>query len=225
MRCVYFQYMHFMELKFGVKKNNVPEIYGFLFSYLPKALHILSLKSVKVEIDRLEPLDKIYTNLPFDERYVIKAFNRFAVSHHLRQVKDPVLNKTKVSLRAEVPATELGSLFFDYNLLFDIFFTEVILKASNAKKALQVSLLDPFSNSCLVESSDLSLLENFVELVKKQSTRKIFAKLVDQKKKGLLGKKAVQTRKKMHHALHGHFGKKNKSTKKIKASHKKNRRK
>jgi len=192
---------HFMKLFFSIKRNASPEVYDFLFKYLEGALKATGIKKVSLEIERLEPLDDIYTNLKdYDIPEIKRIFDRFAKSHHLKETRDLTADRMKTSLKAELGIGELKKTLEDYNLLFDIFFTDVIIKAHDHRKRLEIDLMDPASNSALLASPSLDLLNEFTGNVKKHCKHRIEARHVDihprKLKQLILAKQARKTSKK-----------------------------
>ena len=155
--------VHYLKIDFGFNRENAPEIYDFLWIHMPTLLKKLSAKKVQIEIERLEPMDEIYTNLNLTEKGIKKIFDKFAKSHHLKQVPSIVFDNSKTSLRATVPLGKLGKIFDDYNTLFDIFFTDTIIRTDNN---LTFDMMDGFSNSLLVIGKKKHL-EKLVAIAKK----------------------------------------------------------
>jgi hypothetical protein len=171
---------HFMKLYFSIKRNASPEVYDFLFRYMEDALKGIGVKKVSLEMERLEPLDEIYTNLQgYDLPEIKRIFDGFAEKHHLREMKDLTAEKMKTSLKAELTIDELKKTLEDYNLLFDVFFADIIIKAHDHKKRITVDLMDPADNTALIASPSLGLLNEFVFNVRKHCKHKVEAKHVD----------------------------------------------
>lgn len=147
---------HYMRLTFGMTKDFTPEIYEFLWKYLPKALHKMGFKDVDLEIERLESMNSIYTSLDFKPGEIKKMFNEFIKSHHLKKAASSNAEMDRTTVKAEVPVERLEPLLQDYNTLFDLFFTEVII---HADKELMIDMMDAFNNSCLVIGSIDKLME------------------------------------------------------------------
>ena len=114
---------HYMRIIFGMQKDGSPEIYDFLFRYLPKILTKLKFKKVSLDIERLESLDAIYTNLDYDTDEIKNIFSKFIKSHNLHKATSLTGEKDRTSIKAELAVDNLPSVFKDYNTLFDIFFT------------------------------------------------------------------------------------------------------
>jgi hypothetical protein len=144
---------HYLRIHFSLLPDGSPEIYDFLFNYLPRILRGFGNKKVRVEIERLEPLNKIFTNLDLSEKLIKKALERFARFHHLK--------KTKNKLIATLSLKETTQTFKDYNKMFDLFFSAVKIKSKN----FEFDLMDGFNNSILVKGSKKDL-EKLIERVK-----------------------------------------------------------
>lgn len=162
------QKKHFVKIQFGVKHDNAPEIYDFLWLYLPRILHSMKFENVKLTIERLEPLDQRYTNLEMPEAKIKKIFDDFAGSHHLHEVADAALHREKATLTAKLPVKNLAQALKDYNVLFDIFFADVVI---NADGKLTIDMMNGFENSALA-IGDKKILDKFsAELQKHTKTR------------------------------------------------------
>jgi ethanolamine utilization microcompartment shell protein EutS len=154
---------HYVRVYFGIAKDNSPEIYDFLFKHLPDVLKEMKIDEVSIEIERLEPIDMIYSNLEKPKEEVMKILDGFAKSHHL--IEEPSLTYTqkKTSLKAKVKTAKLGGLLSDYNILFDIFFTDLIIKA----KGFMIDMMDGFNNT-LLAAGEKDAIEKFQKAVKKR---------------------------------------------------------
>lgn len=130
---------HYLRVKFGVLSDNRPEIYAFFYEHLPKILQKLGEKKVGLKIERLEPLDEKHVNLPYNSRQKIRqALVRFTLSHGLHR-HDRVLV-------AVLPVTKLARTLKDYDILFDLFFTDVEVHC----KEFKVEMMDGFYNTLLL---------------------------------------------------------------------------
>ncbi len=160
---------HYLKVKFALTKDNSPAIYDFFWKYLPSVLNELKAKEVKIKIERLEPIDRIYTNLNKTEAELKGIFDNFAKAHHL--IEEPALTfeKQKTTLKARLKTKDLSSLLQDYNTLFDLFFADLIIKAD---KKIMFDMMDGFSNN-LLAIGEKPVLEKFKSLLKKRlpSTR------------------------------------------------------
>ncbi|HLC36319.1 MAG TPA: hypothetical protein VJK05_01800 [archaeon] len=165
---------HYLRVTFGLDKDNSPEIYDFLFSYLQKLLIELKIDNVKVLLDRLEPLDPIYTNLETSEGDIKNELDGFAKAHHLKEVKGLTGSKKKISLEAKINSNKLSQLFKDYNMLFDIFFTSTKIEAGN----LFFDLMDAFNNSLLIVGPK-DLLERIEKKIAKKTKSEVLFEYVD----------------------------------------------
>ena len=161
---------HYLRISFSLEKDKTPEIYDFLFEYLPKVLKSLKVKSVDLEIERLESLNSIFTNLDYEPKEIKRIFNNFVKSHHLHKKASLTAERDRTSVTARVSVAKLAPLLNDYNQLFDIFFTDLTLKA----KGLTVEMMDAFNNSVLV-SGEQKTLTKFRKLLKKLARRASFS--------------------------------------------------
>jgi hypothetical protein len=161
---------HYLRVSFALEKDKTPEIYDFLFEYLPKVLKSLKVKTVSLEIERLESLNSIFTNLDYNTKEIRKIFSDFVKSHHLHKKASLTAERDKTSVTAKVSVAKLAPLLDDYNQLFDIFFTDLTVKG----KGLSVEMMDAFNNSVLV-AGDKKSLEKFRKELKKLARRASFS--------------------------------------------------
>ncbi|MBU1939659.1 MAG: hypothetical protein ABH854_02830 [Candidatus Diapherotrites archaeon] len=140
--------LHYLKISFGTQKDRSPEIYDFFFTHLPAALHDLGAGAVDLEIERLEPLDSIYTNLDKSPAEMKKIFDKFTKCHHLEKEPSLTLDNKRTSLHAQISTRNLSCVLQDYNVLFDMFFADVIVKSESL--SLTIDMMDGFSNSVLV---------------------------------------------------------------------------
>ena len=166
---------HFMRIIFGVQKDRSPEIYDFLFKYLPQILSRLKFKHVDLDIQRLESLDSIYTNLDYDEKEIKKIFNDFVKSHHLKKVASLNAEQDRTSIKASLHVEKLAAVLQDYNALFDIFFTDTIVSVDHE---LTFDMMDAFNNSLLVSGSK-EILAEVQKLTKQLAQGPVEFKMVD----------------------------------------------
>lgn len=155
--------VHYARVYFGRAKDNSPEIYDFLFRHMAPSFREIGVKAVALEIERLEPIDEIYTNLEKPKKEIKKIFDDFAKSHHLKEKASLTFTKEKTSLSAKLAVKNLGSVLNDYNTLFDIFFTDLIIKAG----PLTIDMMDGFNNSLLI-MGNLETIGKFEGAVKKR---------------------------------------------------------
>ncbi len=153
----------FATLAFSLTKDNSPEVYDFLWEYLPKILRQLGCKKLRLEINRLEPLNRVYTRLDLSHEEIQAIFRRFCHSHGLHRKASLDVYRDKTSLAAELAADKLAQTFKDYNALFDLFFADIVIKADNG---LFIDMADGFSNMMVVEGTRPQLAE-FEVLTKK----------------------------------------------------------
>ncbi len=140
---------HYMRLEFSVLSNNLPEVYEFFYNYLPRILRELGDSEVGLKIERLEPLDEAHTNISFGSSLKFaKALSRFAKAHGMHREKNVLL--------AKVPVNRLKGVLKDYNLVFDMFFSDIQI----ASKRVHVEMMDGFSNRVLLKGK-LSALTAF----------------------------------------------------------------
>jgi hypothetical protein len=166
---------HYMRIVFGVQKDRSPEIYDFLFKHLPQILSKLKFKHVDLDIQRLESLNSIYTNLDHDEDEIKKIFNDFVKSHHLKKAAALNAEMDKTSVKAELLVEKLAAVLQDYNTLFDIFFTDTIVHVDHE---LTFDMMDAFNNSLLVSGSEEHLAE-VQKLTKQLAQGPVEFKMVD----------------------------------------------
>ncbi len=156
---------HYLKVNFPLLSDNSPGIYKFLFKCVGDALSGAGAKTVELHIERLEPLDEIYTNIyGLSRNKIRRIFHNFAKSHHLIEAPDLTATNERASLHAKASAASLQEIFRDYNALFDIFFTDLLIKSE--KIALDV--MDPFSNSLIAISKDRKVLENFRRIAQRK---------------------------------------------------------
>jgi len=130
---------NFLRVKFGILPDNRPEIYDFFYKHLPKILEKLGGKKVGVKIERLEALDSKHVNLPLQSREKIRhAMVKFTLSHALHRHHNVLI--------AVLPVKKLSQTLKDYDLLFDLFFTDLTVASRNFK----VEMMDGFYNSLLL---------------------------------------------------------------------------
>lgn len=129
----------FVRVSFGVLEDNRPEIYAFFYNYLPVILEKMGEEKVGLKIDRLEPLDSLHVNLPLKSKdKILHALSRFTLSH--------ALHRHKNVLTAVLPVKKLSRTLNDYDILFDLFFTDITIAARKFK----VEMMDGFYNSLLL---------------------------------------------------------------------------
>lgn len=153
---------HYLKLRFGLDEDNSPEIYDFFFGKMEGVLKSMDFKEVRLEIKRLEPIDKIYTNVNKSKEEIMKIFDDFAKSHHLREKAALTCSPEKTSLAAKLDVEKLKPLLQDYNTLFDLFFADIVVEADNE---LRIEMMDGFSNTLLVSGPEKNLAK-FRELTK-----------------------------------------------------------
>jgi len=152
---------HYLKLKFGIGKDNSPAIYDFLWTHLSGALKELKVKNAGIKIERLEPIDMVYTNLEISKEDLKKHYHQFAKSHHLKEEPSLYKGGDKTTLTAKIKADKISSLLEEYNELFDIFFTDLIIETDG----LVMDMMDGFSNSILFsgEKKELERLKKYVK--------------------------------------------------------------
>ena len=160
----------YYRVSFALEKDKTPEVYDFLFEHLPSVLKSLKVKTVDLEIERLESLNSIFTNLDHSPKGIRKIFNQFVKSHHLQKKASLTAERDKTSVTAKVSVDKLSALLNDYNQIFDIFFTDVTIKG----KGLSVEVMDPFNNSALL-SGEKKVLERFRKELKKRMRKASFS--------------------------------------------------
>ena len=157
---------HYARIDFSDASRNVPGVYDFLFDHLQPVLTELGEHSVELRIERLEPLDAVYTNLDVSPSQLKKILERFAKSHQLHHEKN--------FLSAVVPTKNLSKTLADYNVLFDLFFTDLVVSG----KKLHLDMMDGFSNSILAMGEEKQL-KRFESIVRKKVHQKIAFKKAD----------------------------------------------
>ena len=153
----------FATLTFSLTQDRTPEVYDFLWTYLPKILPQAGCKKLRLEINRLEPMNRIYTRLNLPHEEIQAIFRRFCTSRHLRRKASLDAYHDRTSLAAELEVANLAPLFRDYNTLFDLFFADIVIKADSG---LLIDLADGFSNMIVVEGT-WQQLANFETLTRK----------------------------------------------------------
>ncbi|MBS3057153.1 MAG: hypothetical protein J4415_00830 [Candidatus Diapherotrites archaeon] len=156
---------HYLKVSFPLLGDNSPGIYNFLFECVADVLQGIGARKVELHIERLEPLDEIYTNIYGVSRGKIRQiFKRFTSSHHLIEAPDLTATHERASLRAKINTANLQEIFRDYNALFDIFFTDLQIKSDG----IALDVMDPFSNSLIAISADRKVLESFRKIAQKR---------------------------------------------------------
>ena len=160
---------HYLRVKFGVLSDNRPEIYAFFYEYLPKILQRMKEEKVGLKIERLEPLDEKHVNFSAHSREKIRqALVRFSLSHGLHRQHNLLI--------AQLPVKKLAQTLKDYDVLFDLFFTNVTVVARKFK----VDMMDGFYNSLLL-IGEKQVLEKTQELLKQHVEKPVSFKFVDHK--------------------------------------------
>lgn len=136
---------HYLKMTFSTTKDNLPEIYDFLYAYLPSVLKKMGEKEAILQIERLEPLDAVHTNLDYPQKEIEHALTKFSLSHGLFKEKNILL--------ALVQVPKLREIIADYNILFDLFFTDLVVVTKN----LKIDMMDGFENSLLAVGPRKSL--------------------------------------------------------------------
>lgn len=156
-------FLHYLRIRFGVKKDGVPAIYDFFFEHLPRALHALGEHTVNVRIERLEPLNAFYSQIAESPDEIRHLLEKFARSHHLKQAPSIVVNHERTSLAGRVAIKSLESLFNDYNVLFDMFFADIQVHGHK----IGIDMMDAFDNSVLALSPEKLYLQQFQHALQK----------------------------------------------------------
>ncbi|MFH1225291.1 MAG: hypothetical protein V1676_05815 [Candidatus Diapherotrites archaeon] len=162
---------HYLKISFGISKDRTPEVYDFFFRHLPPVLHAMRAGIVEIELERLEPLDRTHTNLAVSREELLRIFGRFVKCHHLEREPSLAFEKARTSVMAHVHTERLGCLLQDYNILFDMFFTDITVKTK--KPALTIDMMDGFSNSVLVFGEGAAV-KKFRSLLSKRMKRPKF---------------------------------------------------
>ena len=156
---------HYLKVSFPLLGDNSPGIYKFLFECVADVFSGVGIRTVELHIERLEPLDEVYTNIYGVTRGKIRQiFRRFASSHHLIEAPDLTATHERASLRAKINVSSMQEIFRDYNALFDIFFTDLQIKSDR----IALDVMDPFSNSLIAISKDKKVLEKFRGIAQKK---------------------------------------------------------
>jgi len=162
---------HYLRVKFGLLKDNRPEIYAFFYSYLPKILQKLGEKKAGLKIERLEPLDEKHVNLPYHSRdKIMHALAKFTLAHSLHRQHNILI--------AALPVARLARTLEDYNILFDLFFTDVEVHCKDFK----VEMMDGFYNTLLLVGKKPAL-EKIKSLLEAMLEKKAEFKWVDHSRK------------------------------------------
>jgi len=158
---------HFVRVSFGVLEDNRPEIYAFFYKYLPVILEKMGEEKAGLKIERLEPLDSLHVNLPLKSKdKILHALSRFTLSH--------ALHRHRNVLTAMLPVKRLSHTLKDYDILFDLFFTDITIAARKFK----VEMMDGFYNSLLL-SGERKHLEKVMHLTGSLCRKKPNFKFVD----------------------------------------------
>ena len=162
------QKTRFLEVEFAVARDGHPRIYDFFLEHLDAVLLQLGQKSCELVIERLEPLNLLYSHLNVSGAIMRRIFLRYCKSHKLTPFSS--FHKIKTSCRGKIQTTKIKAALRDYNLLFDLFYSDVRIKTSN----VFIDAMDLFSNRILVEASPRDL-EGFKKRVKKMLPKTRFA--------------------------------------------------
>jgi hypothetical protein len=164
-------------ISLGLARDGSPLIYNFLGDYLPAALKKLGYRSVKLEMERLEPIDRIYSNIDMPDEEIKRIFEKFCKVHGLKKGKSLTATGERTSVRAEVKVAELHDVIKHYNVLFDIFFASLTITADGN---LKIEVMDAASGSVLAMGSK-QILDKFGAEIRKQNRT---TKIVYVEKKG-----------------------------------------
>lgn len=157
---------HYMRVTFGKLWNGQSEIVFFVMTQLPHVFKALGEKTVGIEISRLEPLDQSYTHVKMSSKEIRKHMVRFALNHGL--------HRSHNRLVATIPLKKMESILKDYDVMFDIFFTDI----SFHTKTIKIEFMDPFFSAFLVKGN-IKTLALFEKLVKKHTYLPVKFELVD----------------------------------------------
>lgn len=160
------EHVHYLKIQFPKEKNGHLEIYHFFFEYLPVALKQLGENEVFLEIERLESLDSLHTNLGMTLEEIMAIFNTFINSHHLHKKPSLTTEKNRTSLFAEVKVSKLEEILNSYNILFDLFFTNTVIGG----KRIGIDMMNGFDNSVLIYSEDKTVLNEFKKIIQGMSS-------------------------------------------------------
>ena len=152
----------FLAVDFGVSKAGHPELYDFLLSDCKTVIEKLGDHRATVTLERLEPLNLVYSNLAVSPKVLDKIFKRFCKSHKLKPFSSGYNPKHRTSCHGGIATQNLPSVMQDYNLLFDVFFCDIRLQT----KHVMIDVMDPFSNSMIVQGLP-GVLKKFAAAVKK----------------------------------------------------------
>lgn len=159
----------FLAVTFGVSKAGHPELYDFLLQDCQGVFEKLGEHRISLVLERLEPLNLVYSNMDVSQKVLEKVFARFCKSHGLRPLASGYNPKHKTSCQGGLKTANLPAVMEDYNVLFDVFFCDIQLKS----KKVMVDIMDPFSNSMIVQGTPANL-KNFQGLLKKKLARTTF---------------------------------------------------
>lgn len=151
----------FLEVYFGTGRDAHPEIYDFFLERIGPVLTKMKQSSTQLVLERLEPLNTVYSHLKVSNRIMTHIFKRYCKAHGLKAFA-AFSPKEHFSCKGTIQTRKLDGILEDYNVLFDLFFCDVRIKT----KKLFVDAMDLFSNHLLVEA-DLKTLKQFQKLVKK----------------------------------------------------------
>lgn len=155
-------------MQFSITKDGSPEIYDFVFSYLPEFLKKKNYKKINITMERLEPINKIYSNINMPDEEIEKIFKKFCKTHGLKTGRALTAEKQKTTIMAEIKTSELERVLKDYNVLFDIFFSDLIIKTDD----LKIDLMSVPANSVLA-IGEKPLLQEFKKFIEKKVKNKI----------------------------------------------------
>lgn len=157
---------HYMRLTFGKFWNGHSEMVFFIKTQLPLVFKAFKEKQVGLEIARLEPLDQSYTHVKMTSPEIRKRMVHFSLKHGL--------HRSHNHLVAIIPVKKMLDVLRDYDILFDIFFTDI----SFHTKKIKIELMDPFFGAFLVKA-DIKTLSLFEKLVKKHTYLPVKFEIVD----------------------------------------------
>ncbi|MFH0955289.1 MAG: hypothetical protein V1777_04260 [Candidatus Micrarchaeota archaeon] len=161
-----------MAVNFGVSKDATPQLYDFLLQDFKPVLEKTGEFRMAVVLERLEPLNLVYSNLSVAPKVLDSIFRQFCKSHGLKSYSSAYDKKQKTSAHGTVNSKNVSAVLEDYNLLFDVFFCNIQFSS----KRLLIDIMDPFSNMMIVQGSS-AVLKKFQTSLKKTLPKTTFKRI------------------------------------------------
>jgi hypothetical protein len=117
-------------VQFHTSPDGRPEIYDFLWEYLPELIEELNIDSVTINIERKEPFKNWGNSLhyaPHEFENLVWKFLHDKKFDYQAKLK----NKTKnPKIEIKIPAEELDHVLNKYNILFELLMTDIQIRAN-----------------------------------------------------------------------------------------------